>query len=50
MFLGLMKDLLVEGGKVNATLPMAMDSDHQGMFDQLKGKSGKDPSERGKRA
>src|ERR1700730_13381595 len=32
----------VEGGKVNATLPTAMDSDHQGMFDQLKGKSGKD--------
>jgi len=33
---------LVEGGKVKATLPTAMDSDHQGMFDQLKGKSGKD--------
>ena len=33
---------LVEGGKVNAKLPTAMDSDHQGMFDQLKGKSGKD--------
>jgi putative membrane protein len=33
---------LVEGGKVNAKLPTAMDSDHQGKFDQLKGKSGKD--------
>jgi putative membrane protein len=33
---------LVEGGKVQATLPTAMDSDHQGMLDQLKAKSGKD--------
>jgi putative membrane protein len=33
---------LVEGRKVKATLPTAMDSDHQGMFDQLKVKSGKD--------
>jgi putative membrane protein len=33
---------LVDGGKVKATLPTAMDSDHQGMFDQLRGKSGKD--------
>ena len=33
---------LVEGGKVQATLPTAMDSDHQDMLDQLKGKSGKD--------
>jgi putative membrane protein len=33
---------LVEGGKVKATLPTAMDSEHQGMLDQLKGKSGKD--------
>jgi putative membrane protein len=33
---------LVEGGKVQATLPTAMDSDHQGMLDQLKAKSGRD--------
>jgi len=33
---------MVEGGKVKATLPTAMDSDHQGMLDQLKAKSGKD--------
>ena len=33
---------LVEGGKVQATLPTAMDFDHQDMLDQLKGKSGKD--------
>jgi putative membrane protein len=33
---------LVDGGKVKATLPRALDSEHQGMLDELKGKSGKD--------
>jgi Domain of unknown function (DUF4142) len=33
---------LVDGGRVKATLPRALDSEHQGMLDELKGKSGKD--------
>ena len=33
---------LVDGGKVKATLPTALDSEHQKMLDELKGKSGKD--------
>jgi putative membrane protein len=33
---------LVDGGKVSATLPTALDSEHQKMLDELKGKSGKD--------
>ncbi len=33
---------LVEGGKVKATLPTALDSEHQKMLDDLKAKSGKD--------
>jgi putative membrane protein len=33
---------LVDGGKVKATLPSALDSEHQKMLDELKGKSGKD--------
>ena len=33
---------LVEGGKVKATLPTALDSEHQKMLDELKGKSGKE--------
>jgi putative membrane protein len=33
---------LVDGGKVKATLPTALDSQHQKMLDELKGKNGKD--------
>jgi putative membrane protein len=33
---------LVEGGKVKATLPTALDSEHQKMLDELKSKSGKE--------
>jgi putative membrane protein len=33
---------LVDGGKVKATLPTALDSDHQKMLDDLKAKNGKD--------
>jgi putative membrane protein len=33
---------LVEGGKVKATLPSALDAEHQKMLDDLKAKSGKD--------
>jgi len=33
---------LVEGGKVKATLPSALDAEHQTMLDDLKAKSGKD--------
>ena len=33
---------LVDGGKVKATLPSALDSEHQKMLDDLKTKSGKD--------
>jgi putative membrane protein len=33
---------LVDGGKVKATLPTALDSEHQKMLDGLKSKSGKD--------
>jgi putative membrane protein len=33
---------LVDGGKVKATLPSALDSEHQTMLDDLKAKSGKD--------
>jgi putative membrane protein len=33
---------LVESGKVKATIPSALDSEHQKMLDELKGKSGKD--------
>ena len=33
---------LVDGGKVKATLPTALDSEHQKMLDELKGKSGKE--------
>jgi putative membrane protein len=33
---------LVDGGKVKATLPSALDSEHQKMLDDLKAKSGKD--------
>jgi putative membrane protein len=33
---------LVDNGKVQAKLPTALDSDHQQMLDELKGKSGKD--------
>jgi putative membrane protein len=33
---------LVDGGKVEVTLPRALDSEHQEMLDELKGKSGKD--------
>jgi putative membrane protein len=33
---------LVDGGKVKATLPTALDSEHQKMLDELKSKSGKD--------
>jgi putative membrane protein len=33
---------LVDGGKVKATLPSALDAEHQKMLDDLKAKSGKD--------
>jgi putative membrane protein len=33
---------LVEGGKVKATLPSALDSEHQKLLDELKAKNGKD--------
>ena len=33
---------LVDGGKVKATLPTALDSQHQKMLDELKAKNGKD--------
>src|SRR6202022_1615604 len=33
---------LVDGGKVKATLPRALDSEHQGMLDELKAKKGED--------
>ena len=33
---------LVEGGKVRATLPTELDSQHQKMLDELKAKNGKD--------
>jgi putative membrane protein len=33
---------LVDGGKVKATLPSALDTQHQKMLDDLKAKSGKD--------
>jgi putative membrane protein len=33
---------LVDGGKVKATQPAALDSDHQKMLDDLKAKNGKD--------
>jgi hypothetical protein len=33
---------LVDGGKVKANLPTALDSEHQKMLDNLKAKSGKD--------
>jgi len=33
---------LIEGGKVKATLPTALDSEHQKMLDDLKSKSGKE--------
>jgi putative membrane protein len=33
---------LVDGGKVKARLPTALDSQHQKMLDELKGKNGKD--------
>jgi putative membrane protein len=33
---------LVDGGKVKATLPSALDSEHQKMLDDLKARSGKD--------
>ena len=33
---------LVDGGKVKATLPTALDSQHQKMLDELKAKTGKD--------
>ena len=33
---------LVEGGKVKAKLPIALDSEHQKLLDDLKAKSGKD--------
>jgi putative membrane protein len=33
---------LVDGGKVRATLPTALDAEHQAKLDQLKGLSGKD--------
>src|SRR3954447_12669372 len=33
---------LVQGGKVKATLPSALDADHQKMLDDLKAKSGND--------
>jgi hypothetical protein len=33
---------LVDGGKVKATLPAVLDSEHQKMLDELKGKDGKE--------
>jgi putative membrane protein len=33
---------LVEGGKLNVTLPTALDDEHQKKLDELKAKSGKD--------
>jgi putative membrane protein len=33
---------MVDGGKVKATLPTALDAEHQKKFDELKAKSGKD--------
>jgi putative membrane protein len=33
---------LVDGGKVKATLPTALDTQHQKMLDELKAKNGKD--------
>ena len=33
---------MVDGGKVKATLPTALDSEHQKMLDELKSKSGKE--------
>jgi predicted outer membrane protein len=33
---------LVDGGKVKATLPSALDAEHQKMLDDLKAKNGKD--------
>jgi putative membrane protein len=33
---------LIDGGKVKATLPSALDAEHQKMLDDLKAKSGKD--------
>jgi putative membrane protein len=33
---------MVDGGKVKATLPSALDTDHRKMLDDLKAKSGKD--------
>jgi putative membrane protein len=33
---------LVEGGKVKATLPTALDAEHQKKLDELKSKSGKE--------
>ena len=34
--------VMVDGGKVKATLPTALDSEHQKMLDELKSKSGKE--------
>jgi putative membrane protein len=33
---------MVDGGKVKATLPTALDAEHQKQLDELKAKSGKD--------
>jgi putative membrane protein len=33
---------LIDGGKVKASLPTSLDSEHQKMLDELKGKSGND--------